>query len=81
MTDQVKIQRGIEARRLLEDPLIREAFMRMEAEAVDAMVLCDNMQLTSCVEGIRAVRRLKQHLESVSLDGKSVESRLQRQTQ
>lgn len=79
VTDRDKIQRGIDARNLLEEPLITEAFGRLERDTVDALVAADRveaMKMAALAERLRVIRDLQQHLITVSLTGQEVEQRI-----
>lgn len=76
MTEQEKIQRGIEARALLEAPLIMEAFDAFEKESVDKLAATDGTQCVereAYIERITALRAFKQHLRSTATTGREAE--------
>lgn len=82
MTDQDKIQRGIDARWLMEQKLFTEAFGRLEADTIDNLVNTPANELTAIAalaERLRVIRDLQRYLVNVSMIGKETERRLQQQ--
>lgn len=66
------IQRGIDARALLEAPLIVEAFARIEKDTLNELVSTDRAnlpQMAALTERIRVIRDLQDHLRSISMTG------------
>lgn len=78
-----KIQRGHRARAILDDPLLQEAFSVLECEQVSIFTsgTCDAEQLMEAHRMVRALRSLRDRLESVVVDGKLLERRLDRKGQ
>jgi hypothetical protein len=79
VTDHDKLQRGIDARALLEAPLIIEAFARLETDTVDDIARSDRTDMAkmgALAERLRVIRDLRQYLVSVDTTAKSVEYRL-----
>jgi hypothetical protein len=75
MTDEERAQRGEEARRILNEPLLVEAFEAIERSAVDELVSVppENDALRRClVERIRVVRALRTDLETTIALGDQV---------
>jgi hypothetical protein len=67
MTDEEHARRGEEARRILNEPLLVEAFDNIERAAIDALVLAppENDTLRRCLaDRIRVVRALRSDLET-----------------
>lgn len=75
MTDHDRIQRGIEARALLESPLIREGFVKLEEQTVNDMVhdAFDMAKKLHLIERIKVIRDLQQYLKSISTTGRQAE--------
>ncbi len=79
MTDHDKIQRGIDAKRLLEEPLIVEAFARMEVAVVNDLAIIDvtNIAVMAAkVQRLQVIRGITTELRSMSLNGQAVQRRV-----
>jgi hypothetical protein len=78
-----KLQRAAKARALLDDPLLKEAFDVLENEQIGVFTSgsCDGEQIMEAHRMVRALRMLRQKLDSVVLDGKLLERRLDRKGQ
>lgn len=67
MTDEERARRGEEARRLLNEPLLIEAFDNIERTALDRLLDCppENDALRRCLaDYIRIIRTLRSNLET-----------------
>jgi hypothetical protein len=75
MTDEERMRRGEEARRILNEPLLIEAFDAIERSAVNELVSVplENDALRRCLtERIRVIRDLKSNLETTIALGDQV---------
>lgn len=75
MTDT--LVRAARAKALLEDPLLTEAFDVLECTQVSIFTdhLCSAEQLMEAHRMVRALRAVKEHLQSVIVDGKMLQAR------
>lgn len=67
MTDEERIRRGEEARRILSEPLLLEAFATLERMALDGLVSApveDDVLRRYLAERIRLIRALRSELET-----------------
>jgi hypothetical protein len=67
MTDEEHAQRGEEARRIMSEPLLVEAFRTIEQSAVEELlqVPAENDMARRCLaDRIRVIRALKSNLET-----------------
>lgn len=73
-----KTQRAARARALLDDPLLKEAFDVLEFAQINAFTtqVCSAEQLMEAHRMVRALRMLKEQLNSVVTDGKLFERRV-----
>lgn len=84
LSDHDKIQRGHDARYLLEQKLFIEAFARLESDTVDNIVSAptdDDKATISLAERLRVIRDLKRYLENVAMVGRETQKRLDGQGQ
>ena len=84
LSDQDKRQRGIDARALLDAPLIVEAFARLETDTVDDIARSDRTDLRkmgALAERLRVIRGLKDELRSIVTTGEEVKHRQERESQ
>jgi|GEM_PF-1646758 hypothetical protein len=76
-------QRANRAKALLEDPLLKEAFDVLENAQIGMFTtqVCDAEQLMEAHRMVRALRLLKDQLNSVIVDGKLLERREEKRKQ
>lgn len=78
MTDDDKIILGNEAKALLGNELLRNAFDRVEKDAVESLLKtnpADEHGRTSLIERIKATRLIWQELDRIRIDGVAVQNR------
>lgn len=73
-----KDRRAIEARRLLDEPLLNEALDRIERDAVNEMLrlpFWSDRKRRMLADRVRVVRGMRSHLQSIVLTGTEQRSR------
>lgn len=72
LTDREHARRVSEARRLLDEPLLLEAFERIEKQALEELVKADRKDDDGrrlMADYIRAVRAVRRHIEQIIVTG------------
>lgn len=72
LTDREHSRRVSEARRLLEEPLLIEAFDKIERQAIEELVKAerkDDDGRRLMADYIRAVRAVRRHIEQIIVTG------------
>lgn len=67
MTQEATVRRAEEAKAVLSDPALKEAFADLEQAYVEALLECkkeDDLGRFRLSEGMRVLRLVKRHLES-----------------
>lgn len=81
MTPAEQVQRGEEAARLLDDPILKAAFRSLEDDAIEAIVAADvsndEARLLNALR-VKAIRDLRDAVRSVITTGKQAASAQQR---
>jgi hypothetical protein len=75
-----KIQRAARAKALIDDPLLKEAFDVLESAQISVFTSqgCAPEQIMEAHRMIRSLRELREQLDSVIVDGKLLERRIER---
>lgn len=69
-------RRALEARRLLDDPLLNEAFAAIEQEAINEIIRVPfwaDRKRRMLTDRVRVIRGIREHLRSVILTGRDGE--------
>lgn len=74
------IQKAAHAKTLINDPLLKEAFDVLENEQISIFTdqACDAEQIMEAHRMVRALRRLRDELTSVIIDGKLLERQIEK---
>ena len=75
-----QIQRAQRAKQLLDDPLLKEAFVMVENEQISLFTeqVCSAEQLMEAHRMVRALRLLKDQLAAYVVEGKLLERRIEK---
>jgi hypothetical protein len=74
------IQKAARAKALIDDPLLKGAFDVLENEQISIFTdqACDAEQIMEAHRMVRALRRLRDELTSVIIDGKLLERQIEK---
>ena len=80
LTPEQRRERGERAKRLLEDPLLIEAFQAVEMKAInDWLAATDVETREDCWRGARVVKGVRDHLASYLSDATLAEAQIERE--
>lgn len=83
MSPEEEIQRAERARQLLEEPLIKEAFLILEGaflNGIHSSAIKDVELREKLCQMLMSLQRVKQHLQSTIETGKFAEAQIKQQT-
>jgi hypothetical protein len=81
MTNEEEIRRGMEAERLMAEPMLKEAFEKTEAAIVDALRRCDlkkDDEAKTLALSLQLLGQIKGHFKTTMETGKM--ARIQKET-